>query len=411
MILALRLWLRRSTARLAFPGMVVIALIILFGRSGWAWEIGHAVNQSTTAVIILGPVAAGLVAFDIWRRQTSAMRTIAATTRRGARGTMALAGATLLYATLAWFLGVGVALTLAARNGAAGSLPWWILGAGMAALVASVGVGAAIGTLMRNVAAAPVAALLCYALPIAGTLAGVDGIMRAGGATTLTIGITTEPTVAAASIMCTVLIGAVAWRAVVHAAGPRRVSVLVGTAGLAIMLVGGLGYLQSLDPMSNAWRQSSTEVVCAGTAPKVCGPSEGKALYELAARDLGAAGQVLAGDGISIGARFDYVRGFDRPAEGAGMLLVDSGSIQPGHLGRSNVVSTISRPTACDAFRDDLAPEDLLAAQGNFMTWLDVRLSGDGGTDPADIDGARQTLEALATCDEEAIPAWTFSFE
>ena len=93
------------------------------------------------------------------------------------------------------------------------------------------------------------------------------------------------------------------------------------------------------------------------------------------------------------------------------MLLVDSGSIQPGHLGRSNVVSTISRPTACDAFRDDLAPEDLLAAQGNFMTWLDVRLSGDGGTDPADIDGARQTLEALATCDEEAIPAWTFSFE
>lgn len=411
MSLALRLWLRRSTARLAFPAMVIIALFILFGRSGWAWEVGQAVSHSTTAVIILGPVAAGLAAFDIWRRQTPAIRTIAATTRRGARGTMALAGATLLYAALAWLLGVGVALALAARNGSAGSLPWGELGAGMAALFASVCVGAAIGTLMRNVAAAPVAALLCYALPIAGTMLGVDGVMSAGGATTLTIGITKEPVIAATSFACTVLTGAVAWQAVVYAARPSRRPVLAGAAGLGIMLVGGLSYLHSLDPMSNAWRPSGTAVVCVGTAPQVCGPSEGSGLYELAARDLEAAARVLADDGITTRDRFDYVRGFDRPGEGAGMLSVDSNSIQDGHLGHTNVVSTIAIPTACDAFYDDLPPVELLNAQGQLMNWLDARLSGAGGTDPADIDGARQTLAALASCDEEALPAWTFFLE
>lgn len=410
MMLPVRLWIRRSSALLAFPAMLVIVFLVLFSRSGWSWERSQAVSWATACTILLGPLAAGLVAFDVWRRQTSTMRELAASTRRGTAGIFALALAAWLLAVLAWLSGLGVALAMASSNGAAGPVPWWTIVQGLLVMLACVCIGALIGATFRSVAAAPVAAVVCYLVPIGANIFGLQGFMTAGGATAPLIGITQDRTIAVVLVLAAALAAALAWAMVRRSTAPTDAFVSVGAAVLGVALVGSLVYLNTLSPVLRTMQPSASAEVCVGSSPEVCGPGEGAALYAVAADDLQSAGQLLSKDGVPLRDRYDYPRGdIMIPPGGAGMLSLSPSEVtDDGHLAPWDVALTIATPSVCAAYYGDSPPDDLLDAQGSLATWIVDRLSGEGGDSPADADGAQRAMEALQTCDGGAAGSWTY---
>lgn len=404
------LWLRRSTALLAFPAMLAIVFLVLFSRSGWSWEVSQAVSWSTAPTILLGPLAAGLVAFDVWRRQTPTMRDLNASTRRGASGVLVLALTAWVYAVVAWLAGVGVAVAMSASNDAAGPVPWWTIAQGLVVMLACVCIVALIGSGLRNVAAAPVAAVVCYLLPIGANVFGLQGVLTVGGATAPLIGITQDRTIAAVLVLAAVLVAALSWVMVRRWSAPSGVATSGSGVVLGVALVGSLVYLTTLSPMTLSMRPSASPEVCVGSAPQVCGPGEGAALYAVAAADLHAAGQKLADDGITLADRYDYPRGdIMLPPRGVGLLSLSPSKITgDGHLAPWDVALAVASPSVCPAYYGDAPPGDLLDAQGSLATWVVDRLSGAGGSSAVDIEGARGALSALEDCDGGAAPSWTY---
>lgn len=409
MTLPVRLWLRRSTALLAFPAMLVVVAIVLFSRTGWAWERSQTVSWATSSTILLGPLAAGLVAFDLWRRQTQTMSALTATTRRGTQGLLANMIATWLLTVLAWLIGVVVALVIATRNGAVGPIPWWTLGQGLISLLACVCIGALVGTQFKNVAAAPLAVVICYSIPIAATWLGVQGVMLAGGATAPLIGITQTPTVAGVIVIVTALIAVLSVQIVSRRSAPTGTASTAFATGTALVLAASLGYLHTLSPMTTVMRPSDSAELCVGESPQVCGPGEGAGLYSLAAASLSSAGERLAQDGIDLPDRYDYPRGtIALPPAGVGMLSLNPTLIDQGKLSEWDVALSIATPTVCPAYYGEEPPLKLLDTQRDVATWVVDRLSGTGGSAPNEIEAAQAAYAALQDCDASTIPAWGY---
>lgn len=410
-MLALRLWLRRSTARRVLPAMVVVMLLVVFSRTGWSWERSQAVSWASSSILVLGPIAAGLVAFDLWRGQTATIRLLTATTLRGPRSLGAQVVATWALTVATWLLGVLVALLLAARHGAAGAVPWWIIAQGLTVLLASVCLGAAVGTVLRNVAAPVLATVGCYLLAVGLSVVGVPGVLTAGGATSTLVGTTQDTAVAASSLVATALLGGLAWLVASRLTTPRRRAGIVGLVATSLALGVSLVHLSSLDPMTASLRRSDSAQLCVGSAPEVCGPQEGAAIYRIAAADLSSAGTLLAADGILLPDRYTF-GGSGAPSlqPGVGWLTVSTEEISGGHLSAWDVAVSVATPAGCRQVTEEDYPAvvALVEAQGALAGWVVDRLAGTGGAAPTDIEGARETFDALVACDPAALPPWTY---
>ena len=112
---ALRLWLRRSSGFLALPAIVGLVAVVIAGRSGWYYEWDRAMSWASASTILLGPLVAGLLAFDVARRLGPTLEVLIATTRRGLNGVFALALAVWAFGAGGWLLGIGYAAPLALK--------------------------------------------------------------------------------------------------------------------------------------------------------------------------------------------------------------------------------------------------------------------------------------------------------
>lgn len=365
----LRVWLWRSSAKFAWPGLVVAAAVVAYARTGWQYEWNWALSNASTPTILLSPLIAGLVAYDRGRRATPTLEALAGTATRMGLYMIAVAG--WAWAVLAWLVVAGSATFVAARHGASGTPDPWIFFQVPGALFAASFFGLAWGSRFRSVAAAPTAAVVVYVLVILTNVMGLPGIFVAGRSTGSLIGMEQVPKVAANAIAMSVAFGmlAVAWHRR-QVASPWRGASLAPTALMAVLVV-AIGVYGIASGDGDTYRARQQRPICVGLTVEVCGPPDGRALLTLSADGLDRATRHLAASGIQWNTRYELRRGddvFSLP-ESAGLLRVGPEDINDGHATSQSLAATLAMPRLCQGYFGPQPPEGLLSDQQLVMSW------------------------------------------
>lgn len=382
-MLALSLWLRRSTSTMAFPGLVVLVLVVIHSRGGWQYEWDWAFNNASTSAILLTPVAAGLVAFDRARRLAPTLADMAATTPRGLGSLAGLAVASWLWHVAAWALGMGYVAVRVSLNGAVG-LPsiWNFLQAPMA-LLAGVGIGLMWGSLLPNLAAGPLAAISTYLAGLLGnTAVGLPGVLTAGGSTGTLVGLEQVPSMAISAIMLNLVLALVcglvaAARTLGTRLGLRWLSVLA-----AIALAGCMVNLWSLSRDTDPYRTADAPIVCLGNDVTVCGRYKATPLLEIAHQSLKSALAALTDSDIDWQTKYLLPNDARDVPPDSGVLRLSPELISDDQMGLDDLAATLATPRMCRAFFAD-APDGLLGEQSRVLQWVARHVRPNHVTGPA----------------------------
>lgn len=363
------MWLWRSSAKFAWPGLVAAAAVVAYARSGWQYEWNWALSNASTPTILLSPLVAGLVAYDRGRRATPTLEALAGTTPRVGLSLIAVAG--WAWAVLAWVVVAGSAAFMAARHGASGTPDPWIFFQVPAALLAASFFGLAWGSRFRSVAAAPSAAIVVYVLVILANVLGLPGIFVAGRSTGSLIGTEQVPAAAVNAIAMSLAFAALAvvWhrRQVASAWGGATPAPVV--AMVALLVATGVHGIASSD--GNTYQAREQRPICVGETVVVCGPPDGRALLTLSAGGLERATRLLDASGIQWRTRYDLRRGddvFSLPEE-AGLLRVGPEDIDSGRVTAQSLAATLAMPRLCQEYFGPQPPKGLLSDQQVVMTW------------------------------------------
>ncbi|MDR6174522.1 hypothetical protein QE364_002309 [Nocardioides zeae] len=387
---AILLWGRRSTVALAWPGLVLLVVLATWSRDGWQTEWDWAVSWGASGTILLGPVIAGLVAHDRAWRHAPTLLLMEQTSPRGRLAALALPAAAAVLGALAWSAGivpVGVRLV---RHGAVAARADVIVPVAVsvtAVVVAAAFVGFAIGSLQRNRAAGPIAALAVYAVFALSPRVELMGLFQAGGSLSTLVGVAVSPawTLGHVAAHLGLAVGG-ALLGVAVVGGPSTLR--RGTVALAVVpVIAGLVLFHQL-------KQDGSRVLveeamsCTGERPQVCAPARAPDLVDAAAVSLTDAYAQLADSGLPLQGRYVYDRGLrdNRVPDDAGVLSADPGQVTGGRLSRADVLETLVVPRRCLAYAANEPPEDLLAAQAVVADWVGARLDGQvEGPAPAEV--------------------------
>ncbi len=402
----LLLWLRRCNAKLAFPALVAVAVVFVLGRTGWDWEWHRAMDWAAGSTILLGPLTAGLVAFDFWRLMPAGLSSVMAGAARGRVAVLGPVVSTWAYAVIACAVGLGLAAVRTVQHGADGSPSWWFAVQAPVALFAAASLGALVGSLLANVAAAPVAAFAAYLVPVAGGLLGIPDLLVAGGATGSLIGVVPDVGVMLMTIVVDLLVAVSCLALVMMRVSVRSRVSAISTGAAVATLLASTSLLVALEPAQNGFRPSAVDKVCAGGSIVVCGPRGGRAIYVIAQQDITRAWSSLGDLGDPPPAGYEYAVGVTPPARDAGLLYVTTESIAGNELDPWDLAATIATPTACRAFYADVPPAELLEGQRRLTEWVVARLAGEEDSGPTQLAAAQDTYAALTSCRPEEVPDW-----
>lgn len=357
-----------------FPALVVIVVVILLSRRGWQYEWGWGLSQASSATVLLGPLLAGLVAFDRSRRAAPTVADLAATTARSGFGALTLASWT--WAVAAWAFGMGVAGVVVARHGAAGWPDPWILVQPPAALFAAACVGLAWGATFRSIAAAPIVTVVVFLGVVLGDYAGLTGLLAAGRATGSLIGMQQIPGVAATGVAVNLLMACLALAWAVHRIQPARRDLQ------GLVVIGGVVVLAAAMVLAragggNTYRAVEQEQICVGERVVVCGPQAARPVLKVAQSGLAGAVRDLSSSGVAWRSRYVWARGgavLSIP-EDTGLLRVSTENMSGGRMSTGEIAATLAMPRLCQDFFAPNPPDALLAKQALVTTWVADQLS------------------------------------
>lgn len=392
------LWVRRTSAAIALPGMIGLVLAATWSRSGWEYEWDWAFSWTARTTVLLGPVLGGLVAHDRARRHTPTLTTAERAATRGVFAAMAVPLAVFLLGMAAWLAAASVVAVWVARNNPIGIPTLNVFAEVALVLLAASFLGAAVGSWLTNRAAGPVAALVVYALALWGPDLTLRSLMAAGSGTGTMVGIERNPAWFAGFLA---VHAAIALAAALAVAARRTVSgrlrfITLMAAGIVI-IAGATGFRAS--GSDGPYVLVATENTCVGAAPQVCGPVALGEPLEIAQHGLKAAYNTLAASGLQLRGRYDLGRGLYGKVfpSTSGVLTLDSGTFSDGAYSRDDLLMTLSTPTQCAEYYAELPPDDLLAAQSTVMRWIDQRLDGSTRDPaPAEVAAAYQLLRECA---------------
>lgn len=407
----LMIWLRRTTARTMFPAMVAVTLAVLFSRSGWAWDLGHAVSWASSSTLLLGPLSAGVAAFDMWRQRGRGLRSVERSALRGWQGTLTLAVAVWTYAALAWATAMALAISISTfRYEGSGLGTWWpVLIQAPAALLGATLLGAVIGSLVRGVGAAPLAVGAVYTTTaMADIVLGTRSVLAVEGATMSLVGLRPRGDVLAVTLALDLVLGAAFAASVVRREHGRSRKALVSACAASLAVLACATGLVTLDAREGHLEPSTAERVCVLGDIEVCGPPEGEAIYRVAQRSLAAGISQLETAGLELGQKsYDHA---SAASSRAGVLSVDTALLdRDGGLDAWDVASTLSTPTLCEEFFDADPPVELLEGQWNLASWMSDVLNGAGSVAADERAAAQETLSALERCAPESVPHWSYT--
>ncbi|WP_314244026.1 hypothetical protein [Streptomyces sp. DSM 40907] len=266
--------MRRSLGRTAFPFLVLLVVLnTLLRPMAWRHEPMWAVYQYNFSVMLLGPILAGVAAWEGHR--LSRARTFLSAHHRPFTVLSAAWAALLAWSSAAFLLGLSLVLGLVAGAGTPPVLGRPELMTPLPAL-ALLGLACAVGLTAGWLAgdngklAAPlmaIAVFLTFLLLYAGDL---SEFVMVGGATSSLVGLrpkagtqTSQAVFYAAATLLALLAGA--WSAAPHRLRPRHFLAATATAVLCAL---SAGHLASADPLYLEARPG--DVRCHGTRPEIC---------------------------------------------------------------------------------------------------------------------------------------------
>lgn len=396
MVRAVALWMRRSSATIAFPAMVALVLVAAWSRTGWQYEWDWALSWTASATILLGPMVAGLVAHDRARRHAPTLVLVERTTSRGTLAALSAPIAGFTLAMTAWIAAALVVLARVWNHGAVGRPGLTMLLEVALVLLASAFLGAATGSWVTNRAAGPIAAISVYALFVSGPHLTLGGLMNAGGSLDTLVDLRRNPEWLAGFVGVHLAMALAAAMVILARRTVLRSAQAAVLAGAIVVLVAGALAFKA-GKADGPYQEIAVETHCLGQAPELCGPSKSAPVLEIAEEGLRRAYADLADSGLTLRERYVMARGLPGNTfpDDAGDLSVDPSLFVDGAYSRDDVVMTIATPTLCERFFLDEPPRDLMNAQSTVMQWLDQRLSGKvDGEAPADVvDGYRRLLK------------------
>lgn len=279
--------LRRSAALPALPVLLAtVAAHIALRPRPWAHEWFWAFYQFDFVTILIGPLLAGIAAWEGWRCASAADLLDTGTQPRRVAAVTWLA--TLLWGLLVFAVGL-VAVCVIVRL--AGT-PGWPPLAAIATMLPVIGllaaecaVGLLVGWWVRHVLAAPAAALGCFLLSLWLYVSGPTVFIEVGGASGSMIGVSIKVVPALAQVA---YFAAVVLLAVLLVARPRpwsgtpgALASLAPAATAGVLVLGAATALVAQGP--NRLQPAPEALVCVGTAPQVC-VSAGYVRYAAGAR-------------------------------------------------------------------------------------------------------------------------------
>lgn len=279
----LRLWLKHP-ARWLLPFLVAPGIVLILSRppmwrGNWTWTL----DWMGGALILAGPIAAGLGAWRAYSTRRSFAPYLDASHVGGRLGLVEIGG-TALWACLGHLIAVIIASTMTITGGASGLPPFWIVGPQLLLLGAWTSFGWMIGSALPSVATAPTLAIAAYGLVVAGLQGNLPtDWFSIGGATSPMIGMRPAVTL--------LVLQSAMWIAITFAGIPvrRRTSghmldlplVFWGLATVA--LVAAVFIAKGGWPRSEAVAQGTA---CQGDAPRVCVLDDTRMLLPEAAQIL-----------------------------------------------------------------------------------------------------------------------------
>lgn len=395
-MVALRIWLWRCTAARAFPALLAVGVVAVASRSGWQLDWRWASDWVPIMTYLTIPAAAGLVAFDRSRLVEPTMAGLGRGAPRGADGMVALVVASWLWLLLAWALTFGYVAVRAAGSGAVARPDPWSFVLTPVVLLAGAALGLLFGTVIPNLAAGPVAAVVTYLLPLTAGNVGLPWLMVADVSTGTLIGLERTPVPAAVNVAFHLVVAVAC--VIVASRSPALTPRLGTTMTIAIIAVVAASLLayDVVDKQVAAWRPSPGPQLCLGQRVVVCGPAEAGSLLRVAHDSVESAIDRLGDAGIAWQTRYAFSTQPEQVPAGSGHLSLQPEGVAEGRMSIDDVVYTLQAPRVCAAYFADRPPAQLMSSQGQVAEWLSARLSGSApvGRAPTDVVEAYRRLRA-----------------
>lgn len=412
-MIAFTIWQGARWKALAFTSVLLaIGLVTLLDRGmGWVGSWRQAIDWGTGSVILLGPLAAGLAAWQYARMRQSDFAEFASTAPRGLVAWLAPGG-------LVWIQGSLAVLTCTLVAGlttvALGVPPHWtdlvILPEAFVVLGADVAIGAALGVVSGRTWAAPPAVVITYVLVVASGWGLLPGIFDTGGVTGSLVGEEFNGPVIFLQGTAALGIAAGATWAMVSALAVRSRWTI---AALVLPVISGaVAYVQLGDTGHERYRYTDDPIryTCAGDSPEVCLAEDTPRPLKALEREFTRQASILEPLGFTFPDRFmQSIPGMRYSADVGIIAFYDNGESRTDADPYAVSVS-LGTPAGCPEYASaDLADGDALKVRFVLMDWIADRTGTDDVTDGS-IEGrwmasdqglawALATYPKVAACD------------
>jgi hypothetical protein len=413
-----RLWILcgSRTAAFATACLIVTGLATAFLKgTAWLGSWRMALDWGTGSLVLIGPMAAGWAALTYGILAQRGWPQFAAALPRYRRSVLDPLMLIWLAGVLALLTTTFVVLSLSSLAGSKASpQELWVVGEAAAVLAAQVAIGAALGAVLRGIWAAPVAALVVFALGPLSVLGYVPGIFDTGSVRSSLVGQTWSAAVLGWQAVSTIGIAAAgsAVLFLLYAPAHRLMGGAVVAVG-GLLLVVGWSALESDGHERYSYDTSPPEWVCRGDAPTVCMDASTTRPLESLAADMRRQGEPLLELGVALPDRFDQEVPGRSPATDHGVLFFFAAADASSSIDPRSVALSLATPGACAEFHTERPPMRALRAKVVMADWISAQASESGADayfGPSEERWLRQppsqqqawivtTYRQLATCD------------
>lgn len=405
-------WARRRSALWLWPVFLAVDLLALFSRGlQWQGEWAWTVDWANGGTILLGPLLAGVVAYDVQRLGSPSANTAMTAALRGPQVPLQIGIANWIWAAAAHALTLVVAVAATAATSPSGSIPLLLLPIGFIALLAFAALGALVGSLIRSLIAAPIATVACFALTYLGATGVVPKAFRIGGVSGTLVGLRYSESVNSwIAAMLIAVTGLAALVAVYRWSALLRSTQWV-TGGLSVALLAtAWTVLQVNGDYRFEPQRTAVSFRCAGSAPEVCmAVGTTRQLSTLAAAMHEQAAPLTA-LGIALPDRYYQDVANVAPHQGAGVFYLAVEEVNAPMPDPVVIADYLTVPAPCPQFTShDAPPEEALYARSivadvirqknDLPTGLLMDDKAKAWMSSGDVDAwTKQTFDALTTC-------------
>ena len=388
-------------------GLLLMAGVVAITLGGVPW-LGiwkMAIDWVAGAYVLIGPLSAGLVAWDMSRMRATGWDRAVCSTPLGLRG--------WLHPVIAmWVIGVTADLVLAAivtgvtipLGSVVAVRQLSILVSGAAVYLLQVLIGAFLGTRAPGPWAPPLAVLLVFGLFFLGSVSVVPDLFRTGGVTgalvgqgynLATLGLYVWFALAAAVLLIWMTLRVVSqWR--------PAVPVVV----LAVGALVAAGVLVEQKP--DRYVYVAAPLTCTGSAPAVCLATETRRPLRAVSAELHRLVAPLVAAGAVLPDRWTQsIPGQQPPSDSGVLIFVDAGQGKSTADPQAVLVS-VTHPAPCVQLSSPRPPPKVLVAQADLAMWIVVNAGLRGAssssprarwfTTPTAAAWAVDTFDKLRTC-------------